>query len=144
MSTNAHSVVKIIPATEAAFSKATLATFLGSMIPFFSISTNLPSLASYPKFLLPARTFEITTELSSPEFSTIILRGASIALLIIWIQVASSLLLDLILSNSDLEFSNATPPPATIPSSIAALVACKASSTRSFFSFISTSEGAPT
>ena len=36
------------------------------------------------------------------------------------------------------------PPPAIIPSSTAALVACKASSTLSFFSFISTSEGAPT
>ena len=33
MSIKAHSVVKIIPATEAAFSKATRVTFLGSMIP---------------------------------------------------------------------------------------------------------------
>ena len=38
----------------------------------------------------------------------------------------------------------ATPPPGMIPSSIAARVARKASSTRSFFSFISTSEAAPT
>jgi hypothetical protein len=38
----------------------------------------------------------------------------------------------------------AIPPPGTIPSSTAALVAAKASSTRSFFSFISTSVGAPT
>ena len=38
----------------------------------------------------------------------------------------------------------ATPPPGMIPSSIAARVAHKASSTRSFFSFISTSLGAPT
>ena len=86
----------------------------------------------------------MTTEPSPPEFSTIVLRGASSALLIIWIPVDSSLLLDLILSNPDLEFNSATPPPATIPSYIAALVACRASSTLSFFSFISTSEGAPT
>src|SRR5690606_28934018 len=39
MSTKAHSVVKIIPATEAAFSKATRVTFFGSMIPAESIST---------------------------------------------------------------------------------------------------------
>ena len=37
-----------------------------------------------------------------------------------------------------------TPPPGTTPSSIAARVALNASSTRSFFSFISTSEAAPT
>ena len=42
MSTKAHSVVKIIPATEAAFSKATRATFLGSMIPSLSMSTKVP------------------------------------------------------------------------------------------------------
>ena len=33
MSIKAHSVVRIIPATEAAFSKATRVTFFGSMIP---------------------------------------------------------------------------------------------------------------
>ena len=36
------------------------------------------------------------------------------------------------------------PPPATMPSSTAARVACRASSTRSFFSLISFSVGAPT
>ncbi len=40
--------------------------------------------------------------------------------------------------------SRATPPPGTIPSSTAALVACIASSTRAFFSFISVSVAAPT
>ena len=40
--------------------------------------------------------------------------------------------------------SSATPPPATMPSSTAALVACIASSTRAFFSFISVSVAAPT
>ena len=39
--------------------------------------------------------------------------------------------------------NRAVPPPGTIPSSIAALVAQSASFTRSFFSFISTSEEPP-
>ena len=39
--------------------------------------------------------------------------------------------------------SSATPPPGTIPSSTAAFVACMASSTRAFFSFISVSVAAP-
>ncbi len=39
--------------------------------------------------------------------------------------------------------SSATPPPGTMPSSTAALVACIASSTRAFFSFISVSVAAP-
>ena len=39
---------------------------------------------------------------------------------------------------------SATPPPGTMPSSIAARVACSASSTRAFFSFISDSVAAPT
>ena len=38
----------------------------------------------------------------------------------------------------------ATPPPGTIPSATAARVACKASSTRAFFSFSSVSVAAPT
>ena len=40
--------------------------------------------------------------------------------------------------------SSATPPPGRIPSSRAARVACRASSTRAFFSFISLSVAAPT
>jgi len=39
---------------------------------------------------------------------------------------------------------SATPPPGTMPSSTAARVACNASSTRAFFSFISVSVAAPT
>ena len=39
--------------------------------------------------------------------------------------------------------SNAVPPPATMPSSTAALVALSASTTRSFFSPTSTSEAPP-
>ena len=40
--------------------------------------------------------------------------------------------------------TRATPPPGTMPSSTAARVACMASSTRAFFSFISVSVAAPT
>ena len=40
--------------------------------------------------------------------------------------------------------SKATPPPGRMPSSTAARVACRASSTRAFFSFISLSVAAPT
>ena len=39
ISTKAHSVVKIIPATDAAFSNAILVTFFGSIIPAFKRST---------------------------------------------------------------------------------------------------------
>jgi hypothetical protein len=39
ISTRAHSVVKIMPATEAAFSNAIRVTFFGSIIPAFSMST---------------------------------------------------------------------------------------------------------
>jgi hypothetical protein len=40
--------------------------------------------------------------------------------------------------------NQATPPPGTMPSSTAARVACRASSTRAFFSFSSVSVAAPT
>ena len=46
MSTKAHSVVKIIPATEAAFSNAIRVTFFGSIIPALSMSTYCSDLAS--------------------------------------------------------------------------------------------------
>jgi hypothetical protein len=49
------------------------------------------------------------------------------------------------IASSDLiALRSATPPPATIPSFAAALVACRASSTRSFFSLRAVSVPAPT
>ena len=83
ISTRAHSVVKIIPATDAAFSSATLVTFFGSIIPDSNKSTYLSDLASYPKPFFPSRIFATTTEPSPPAFSTIVLKGASSALDII-------------------------------------------------------------
>ncbi len=47
-------------------------------------------------------------------------------------------------SKSCITLIKATPPPGTIPSSFAALVAFNASSILSFLSFNSTSEAAPT
>ena len=47
-------------------------------------------------------------------------------------------------STASWAFRRATPPPGTMPSSRAARVACSASSTRCFFSFISVSVAAPT
>src|SRR6266540_919267 len=50
----------------------------------------------------------------------------------------------LTLSSTCWQRISATPPPGTMPSSSAARVACSASSTRCFFSFISVSVAAPT
>ena len=47
-------------------------------------------------------------------------------------------------STASRQRSRATPPPGTMPSSAAARVACRASSTRAFFCFISASVLAPT
>ena len=90
-------------------------------------------------------TFCTITAPSRPAFTAICLNGSSNAFLIILAPIASSP------SNSFINFStagitltSAVPPPATIPSSTAALVAFKASSILNFFSFISTSVAAPT
>ena len=56
----------------------------------------------------------------------------------------SSALSPLSLATAALARSSATPPPGTMPSSTAARVALSASSTRSFFSFTSTSVAPPT
>ena len=65
------------------------------------------------------------------------------ALFTISIPVVSSSFAPFKPSNAGIQRMYATPPPGTMPSAIAALVALNASSTRSFFSFISTSEAAP-
>src|SRR5918999_1186958 len=69
--------------------------------------------------------------------------GSSSARRRIVIPVASSPS-SLRLSSARAALTSATPPPGTMPSSIAARVACSASSTRCFFSFISVSVAAPT
>ena len=84
------------------------------------------------------------TEGSSPAFATICLNGSSIAFLSILIPISWSELSAFNLSVAVLALNKAVPPPGTTPSSTAALVACNASSTLAFFSFISTSVAAPT
>ncbi len=87
----------------------------------------------------------ITTEGSAPALSTMMRSGSSRARITILTPAFWSSLSPLILpSSACLARMNATPPPATTPSSTAARVACSASSTRAFFSFISTSVAAPT
>ena len=108
------------------------------------MSTYSSFLASYPILSLLSKTFEITILPSPPAFSTIVLMGASIAFSTIWIPVFSSAFSDLSFANLSFVLTRATPPPTTIPSSTAARVAWSASSTLSFFSFISTSLAAPT
>ncbi len=102
----------------------------------------------YPKFLL---FFSVVCLYNSPNilpaskpaFSTIVLVGFSSASINILAPVASSpsRFID---STASFALKKATPPPGTIPSSTAAFVAFTASSTLSFFSFISPSVAAPT
>ena len=73
--------------------------------------------------------------------------GFSKAALIIATPFASSPTAEIFIvfkSNSCAALNSATPPPGTMPSSIAALVAARASSIRYFFSFNSVSVVAPT
>ena len=86
-SARTHSVVRNIEAIEAAFSRATRDTFVGSMIPALSMSSYLSSRALYPKAPSPSRTLFTTTEPSPPALATIWRSGSSIARLTIWIPV---------------------------------------------------------
>jgi len=73
---------------------------------------------------LPSNTLLITTLPSPPAFSTIVRKGASMALFTICTPVVSSKFSVVIFSKTDFALTRATPPPATIPSSTAARVAC--------------------
>ena len=70
--------------------------------------------------------------------------GASSALRMMAMPTSSSLSVVSMASSADCTSSSATPPPATMPSSTAARVACSASSMRDFFSLSSDSVAAPT
>src|SRR5215208_7006662 len=137
------SVVTSKPATDAAFWSAARTTLAGSTMPACSMSTYSSVCASKPKVCDLLSVIRPTTiEPSTPEFSAICRIGASSAfrtmLMPAWISGFSSLSL----ATACLARSRTTPPPGTIPSSTAARVAWRASSTRSFFSFTSTSVGA--
>jgi len=113
------------------------------MIPSSSMLTYVPLRASNPVVSACSRTWLTITAASNPAFEAMMRSGSSNALRTInapSFSSSSSLSASITLCAR----SNATPPPATIPSSTAARVACKASSIRSFFSFISVSVAAPT
>ena len=84
-------------------------------------------------------------EPSTPAFSAIWRIGACRALAMMEAPVFSSPeSFATSFSTAGIAFTNAVPPPATMPSSTAARVAFSASSTRSFCSFMATSVCAPT
>ena len=145
MFATAASVVKIIDATLAAFCRADLVTFVGSTIPAFFMSTYSDLYASKPMPASLVFTCSTITEPSRPAFSAICLNGSSSALRIILAPVFSSPSnLSTTFATASIESIRTVPPPATIPSSTAALVAARASSILSFLSLSSTSVAAPT
>src|ERR1700721_127747 len=79
---------------------------------------------------------------SSPAFSTIWRRGSVMARFTMLTPICSSPS-SFNLSSAPTQRASATPPPGTTPSSTAERVACIASSTRAFFSFISVSGALP-
>jgi hypothetical protein len=110
---------------------ALLVTSKGSIIPLSIIFTISPVIT-----LTPIPSSGVPTS-SSPALFSIVLNGALIASR----RIFSPTLLALVLLDAS---SKAIPPPDTIPSFTAALVAQIASSTLSDFSFNSISEFAPT
>ena len=107
------------------------------MFTYFSVAALNPNPSSI------SLTCSTTTAPSTPAFSAICLNGEVNAFLTISTPIPSS--------PSSLKFSIAftisnkiVPPPGTIPSSTAALVAFSASSILNFLSFISVSVAAPT
>src|SRR5438552_10438102 len=137
------SVVRRSPATDAAFSSAVRTTLVGSMMPALSRSSYSSLAALKPKAPFPFFTLSSTIEPSAPALFAIQRSGSSIAFFTILTPKRSSSETSS-LSSTPLARMSATPPPGTMPSSTAARVACSASSTRAFFSFISTSVAAPT
>merc|ERR1719225_621160 len=139
-----HSAVHRREATPAASVRAVLTTLAGSMIPVAIMSTMASLAASKPTFKLSFSTTLLTMTLaSSPAFVAICMRGCLSACLIISIPFFWSSLAGVRVFRTGRQRSRATPPPGTMPSSTAALVAFKASVTLSFFSFTSTSEEPP-
>ena len=118
-------------------------TLAGSMIPALIMSTYSPVAAFKPCPDGKLRTFSTTTPPSRPALIAICFNGASIAYSTILAPVASSPVSDNFLNTTVPACRSATPPPATIPSSIAALALRTASSMRCLRSLSSTSVAAP-
>ena len=138
------SVVSSNPATDEAFCSAVRTTLVGSTIPALMRSSKSPLAALKPLAPRPPRTLSSTMEPSSPALVAIQRSGSCTARrMMLTPTCSSSLTLTAPSVFADARI-RATPPPGTIPSSTAARVACSASSTRAFFSFISISVAAPT
>jgi hypothetical protein len=131
------------PATEAAFCSAARTTLVGSMTPALMRSSYSSVAALKPKAPVPFLTFSTTIEPSTPALWAIWRVGSSTARRTILTPYCRSSS-NFTLSSAASARISATPPPGTMPSSMAARVACNASSTRAFFSFISVSVAAPT
>lgn len=87
-----HSVVRSIPAIDAAFSRAMRVTLVGSITPAFSKGSNTSVRALKPKSALPSLMVCTTIDPSTPEFLTIWRIGSSMARLMMEIPVVSSAL----------------------------------------------------
>ena len=129
---------------EAAFCSAERVTLAGSAMPLASMSTYSPVAAFRPWPSGRLATLSATTPGSRPALREICFSGADSASRTIFTPVASSPSRPRSPSSSLAACSRATPPPATMPSSTAALALRTASSMRSFCSFSSTSVAAPT
>ena len=129
----------------AAFCSAERVTLVGSTIPASIIFTYFSFNASNPIPGSASLTFSTIIEPSNPAFVAICLTGSSNALTIIFTPVLSSPSVSSNnLATAGIQSTSTVPPPGTIPSSTAALVAAKASSILNFLSFSSVSVAAPT
>ena len=137
------SMVSNRDAIDAACCSADRTTFVGSITPASTRFSNVSVCALNPSSGPMSRTRCTTIEPSSPALVAIQRIGSSIARLTVRTPICSSPSSFSVSSTFEARRS-ATPPPGTMPSSTAALVACIASSTRAFRSFISVSVAAPT
>src|SRR5581483_11769616 len=143
LSATTDSVVRSSAAIDAAFCSAERVTLAGSMTPALNRSSYCPVTALSPTLPVSRSTCWTCTAPSSPALRAIHLSGSSSALRTIIAPVASSpVSLGSSSSMAERLRTRATPPPATMPSSMAALVADTASSMRCFFSLSSTSVAA--
>mmetsp|Transcript_69126 Transcript_69126/g.218680 ORF Transcript_69126/g.218680 Transcript_69126/m.218680 type:complete len:332 (+) Transcript_69126:130-1125(+) len=147
ISTTTTSEVRNVLATDPAFSSAQRMTLVGSMMPASMRLQSSPVAALYPQLGSGLdTTFSMITLPLTPALDAMRRLGYRSALLMMSAPTRCSSLsrVSLIASTLALSLSRVDPPPITMPSCTAALVALRASSTRSFFSLSSVSVCAPT
>src|SRR5690625_1294629 len=143
LSATTASVVRNRAAIEAAFCNAERVTFTGSLMPAASMSPYSPVAAFRPWPCSRLRTRSTTTPPSRPALMAICLSGPSSADFTICAPTASSPVRSSLSKADSPAWMSATPPPATMPSSTAALALRTASSMRCLRSLSSTSVAAP-